>query len=95
MCLQTANKLVAQFRDPRLTVTIHRSDGLGATEAEERSRPVDRRFVRRLLMISLLILLVGSFDEFAVDKGGAGPGQGNEVKCVQGVAIAVGLTRSV
>jgi hypothetical protein len=31
------------------------------------------------LIIPLLILVVGSFDEFAIDKGGAGADEGNQV----------------
>jgi hypothetical protein len=40
---------------------------------------VDRRASRRLLNTSLLIFVVGSFDEFAVGEGGAGADQSNEV----------------
>ena len=40
---------------------------------------MDRRISRRLLDTSLLILVVGSFDERAVDEGGAGTDQGDQV----------------
>jgi hypothetical protein len=43
---------------------------------------VDRRASRCLLNTSLLILVVGSFDEFAVGEGGAGADQGHQVGCV-------------
>ena len=40
---------------------------------------MDRRVSRRLVDTSLLILVVGSFDEFAVDEGGAGADERHEV----------------
>ena len=43
---------------------------------------MDRRVLRRLLITFLLILVVESFDEFAVDEEGAGPDQGDETGCV-------------
>ena len=43
---------------------------------------MDRRVSRRLLVTSLLILVVGSFDEFAVLELCAGADEGDEVGCV-------------
>jgi hypothetical protein len=43
---------------------------------------VYQRVLRCLLVTSLLVLIVGSFDEFAVDEGGAGPDEGDQVGCV-------------
>jgi hypothetical protein len=43
---------------------------------------VDWRDLRRLLRTSLLILLVGSFDELAIDEESAGPNERHEVECI-------------
>jgi uncharacterized protein len=57
---------------------------------EKWSRPVDRRFSCGLLIISLLVLVVGSFDQVAVDEGGAGSDQSDEVGCVDGAPAGLG-----
>ena len=56
---------------------------------EEWSRPVDRGVSRRLSITSLLIL-VGSFDELAVDEDRIGSDEGDEVGCVDAAPAALG-----
>ena len=47
------------------------------------------------LFTSLLLILVGgSFDELAVDEGGAGTDERDEVGCIHASATGSGLTRS-
>ena len=51
---------------------------------------MDRCVSRRLLTSSLLILVVGSFDEFAVDEAGSGTDEGDQVGCVDAAPPGLG-----
>lgn len=43
---------------------------------------MDRRILRGLLIATLLILVVDSFDKLAVDEESAGADEGDQVRCV-------------
>ena len=62
----------------------------GGQSSEKWSRPVDRLFSCRLLITFLLILVVGSFDELAVDEGGTGADQGDQLGCVYTAPAGLG-----
>jgi hypothetical protein len=52
---------------------------------------VDWRVSRRFLGTSLLIMVGGSLDEFAVDEAVSGTDQAHEVGCVDGSPAGLGL----